>query len=118
MRRAGPTAAEGPTVVVVVMVAPPGHPEQHRADVALQNIKRGAVRVSGCQEHLKGWQGDVETARKSEQDGCRKQNRGWGEEGREGQPGQGQVPRPSPLAACIPRRVTQCPGFPRMWDFW
>lgn len=56
MWRAGPTAAMGPTVVVVVMVTPPGGPKQHRADVALQNIKRGAVGVSGRQEHLR-WGG-------------------------------------------------------------
>lgn len=43
-------------MVVVVMVTPPGRPKQHRADVTLQNIKRGAVRVSGRQEHLR-WGG-------------------------------------------------------------
>lgn len=53
VRGAGPTAALGSTVVVMVMVAPPGRPKQHRADVAFQNIKRGTVGVSGHQEHLR-----------------------------------------------------------------
>lgn len=43
----------GPTMVIVVMVTPQTCPKQDRADVALQNIKRGAVGVSGCQEHLR-----------------------------------------------------------------
>lgn len=44
----------GPAMVVMVMVAPPGGPKQHRADVAFQDIKRGAVGVSGRQEYLAG----------------------------------------------------------------
>lgn len=46
----------GPTMVIVVMVTPQTCPKQDRADIALHNIKRGAVGVSGRQEHLR-WGG-------------------------------------------------------------
>lgn len=93
MRGAGPAAAVGPavgpTMVVVVMVIPPGSPKQHRADVALQNIKRGAMRVSGRQEHLR-WDGRGAGRQRERQRETEAESKvgGWErEEGREGQPG-------------------------------
>lgn len=79
----------GSSVVVVVMVTPQGCPKQDRADIALQNIKRGAVGVGGCQKHLR-WGGEgTGRQRKSQRETKAESKEGREGEGREGQP-QGQ----------------------------
>ena len=84
MWRAGPTATMGPAMVVMVMVAPPGGPKQHRADVAFQDIKRGAVGVSGRQEYLR-WGG--RRIGRQQDKGRWKRKAKWGE-GRGGKRGE------------------------------
>lgn len=63
-------------MVVMVMVAPPGSPKQHRADIAFQDIKWGAVGVSGRQEHLR--LGSRRTGRQQDKERWKRKAK-WGE---------------------------------------